>query len=163
MLARSASRQKEFAIRVALGVTRRRLVAQLVTESVLLSVVGGALGLLLAYWGLKGFIALSPGDIPRVEEIGLDRLVTAFTMGVSLVTGLIFGLAPALQASKPDLSDSLKEGGRTTSGVRHNRLRGLFVVSEVTLAVVLLVGAGLMIRSFLRLNEVDPGFQSNNL
>ena len=163
LLVRSASRRKEFAVRVSLGATRARLVRQLVTENMLLSFAGGAFGLALAYWGVKGLVSISPSDIPRVEEIGLDRWVTAFTAAVSLATGLIFGLAPAMQASRADLADALKEGGRTTPGRAHSRMRGLFVISEVALALVLLIGAGLMIRTLVRLHEVNPGFNSDNV
>ena len=163
LLARSASRQREFAIRTALGASRARVIKQLLTESVLLSLAGGAVGLLLGFLGVKGLISISPGDIPRSEDIGLDRWVAAFTLMISVVTGVVFGLAPALQVSKTDLNESLKEGGRTTSGVRHNRVRSLLVVSEIALALVLLIGAGLMIRSFTRLTEVRPGFNSHNV
>ncbi|HSB11999.1 MAG TPA: ABC transporter permease [Blastocatellia bacterium] len=163
LLARSASRQKEFAIRSVLGASRFRVIRQLLTESISLSLAGGVIGLLLAYWGVKTLISISPGDIPRTEQIGLDRWVAAFTVLISVATGLVFGLAPALQVSRPDLNEALKEGGRTTSSLRNNRLRGLLVVSEIALALVLLIGAGLMIRSFARLHEVNPGFNSKNV
>lgn len=163
LLARSASRQREFAIRSALGASRARVIRQLLTESVLLSMVGGAIGLLLAYWGVKALISISPGDIPRTEQIGLDRWVAVFTVSISVATGVMFGLAPSLQVSRVDLNEALKEGGRTTSGVRSSRMRGVLVVSEIALALVLLIGAGLMIRSFIRLHEVNPGFSSRNV
>jgi predicted permease len=162
LLARATTRQKEIAIRTALGASRRRIVRQLLTESVLLSVAGGALGLLLARWGVKLIIAISPNSIPRSREINLDGRVLAFTVGVSVLTGIIFGLVPALQSSKPDLNETLKDAGRGSTGSRH-LFRGGLVVSEVALTLVLLVGAGLMIRSFYRLQQVDPGFNYDHL
>ncbi|HEX8775383.1 MAG TPA: ABC transporter permease [Pyrinomonadaceae bacterium] len=164
LLARVSARHKEVAIRIALGASRLRLIRQLLTESIMLAGLGGMLGLLLAYWGIDLLIALSPADVPRLEEIGLHGPVFAWTLLVSLLTGLLFGLAPALQASKPDLNEALKEsGGRTTGGVGRSRLRNMLVVSEVALALVLLVGAGLMIRSFMRLQQTSPGFEPKNL
>ncbi|HXG68904.1 MAG TPA: ABC transporter permease [Blastocatellia bacterium] len=164
LLARAAGRQREVALRLALGASRFRLVRQFLTESVLLSMFSGALGLVLALWGLDFLKAVSPGDIPRLNEIGLDFRALGFTLGISLLTGLLFGIAPALQASNLDLNEALKEGGRSaTVGFRRQRLRSLFVVAEVALALVLLIGAGLLIRSFLRLQEVKPGFDPNNV
>ena len=162
LLARATNRQKEMAIRTALGASRTRIVRQLLTESLLLSFAGGALGLLAAHWGVKLIIAVSPDSIPRFREIGLDARVLAFTLGVSLLTGMIFGLAPALQASRPDLNETLKEAGRGSTGRRHI-MRSVLVVSEVALTLVLLIGAGLMIRSFYGLQRVDPGFVPDNL
>ena len=162
LLARAATRQKEIAIRTALGASRGRIVRQLLTESVLLSLVGGSLGLLAARWGVKLIVAVSPNSIPRSREIDLDGRVLAFTIGISLLTGIIFGLVPALQASKPDLNETLKDAGRGSTGRRHVFRSGL-VVSEVALTLILLIGAGLMIRSFYRLQQVDPGFNYNRL
>ena len=162
LLARATNRQKEIAIRTALGASRARIVRQLLTESLLLSFAGGALGLALAQAGVKLIVAISPNSIPRSSEIGLDLRVVAFTFAVSLLTGAIFGLAPAIQASKPDLNETLKEAGRGSTGRRHF-LRSALVVSEVALTLVLLIGAGLMIRSFYHLQRVDPGFVPDNL
>jgi putative ABC transport system permease protein len=162
LLSRAAARQKEFALRAALGAGRMRLIRQVLTESVLLAFIGGLSGVLLAYWGIHWLVAFGP-DIPRLSEIGIDLRVLAFTFAVSLMTGLFFGLIPALQASRPDLNDALKEGSRGSTGGRSRTVRNLFVVSEVSLALVLLIGAGLMIRSFLRLQSVDTGLKPQNL
>ena len=164
LLARSTARQKEIAIRTALGARRGRIVQQLLTESVMLSLTGGALGLLFAFWGVGVLTSLSPGSIPRVSEIGVDGRVLVFTLGVSVLTGIIFGLLPALQVSNPNLNETLKEGGRSSAeGTRGGRLRGALAVIEVALALVLLIGAGLMARSFLRLQEVNPGFDARRV
>jgi putative ABC transport system permease protein len=161
LLARAALRQKEIAIRSALGAGRWRVVRQLLTESVLLSVIGGVIGLALAHWGIRALISLNEDRIPRAAEISIDARVLLFTAGVALLTGVLFGLFPALQTSKSDLHAVLKEGGR--SGSARRSVRGLFVVAEVALAIVLLVGAGLLLKSFQKLQEVDPGFRPDNL
>jgi len=164
LLARSATRRKEVAIRAALGAGRLRLVRQLLTESLLLALLGGGFGLLLSLFGVDLLVALNHGNIPRWQEIGVDGRVLTFTLAVSLMTSALFGLAPALQSSKIELTAALKEGGRSSvSGFRSFGLRNLLVVSEVALALVLLVGAGLLLRSFARLLEVNLGFQPQNL
>jgi predicted permease len=158
LLARAAGRRKEMGIRTSLGAGRGRLVRQLLTESLVLALAGGALGLLLAHTGVQVLLALGPRDLPRLESIALDGRVLAFSAAVCLGTGLVFGLAPALAISR-DLQGSLRDGGRgATEGIGRHRARGLLVVSEMALAMVLLIGAGLMIRSFARLRAVDPGF-----
>lgn len=164
LLARSAARHKEIAIRAALGAGSSRVVRQFLTESGLLAGLGGGAGLLLAWWGIRLLVALSPPELPRVETVGLDWHVLIFALGVTLGAGLIFGLAPALHAATPNLSQTLKDGERGSSdGIGRNRMRSLLVASEFTFALVLLVGAGLMIRSFLALRSIDPGFNPHNL
>jgi putative ABC transport system permease protein len=159
LLASAATRQKEMAIRTALGASRFRVLRQLLTESLMLAFAGGAMGLLLAIWGVALITKLLPQDFPRLTEINLDWRVLAFTLVASVLTGILFGLAPALQISRTDVQESLKESGRgSSSGRRHNRLRNLLIVGEVALSVVLLVGAGLLFRSFLQLQAVNTGF-----
>jgi predicted permease len=168
LLARATTRRKEIAVRTALGAGRGRLVRQLLTESVLLAGMGGAMGLLLAFAGVRLLVGGIPSEITNSltgwKNIGINGWVLGFTLGVTLVTGLVFGLVPALHASKPDLNESLKEGGRGGSeGGGLKRLRNLLVIFEVATALVLLIGAGLLIRSFMRLQEVDPGFRPGNV
>ncbi len=163
-LARGAARQKEIAIRNALGASRLRIIRQLLTESVLLSLLGGTCGLVLSIWLVDLLVAISPSDAPRFDEISLDGRVLGFTAIVACLTGVIFGLAPALAASKLDLNSTLQEGGRSaTEGNRRNRVRSLLVVSEIALSLMLLVGAGLLIKSFMRLSEIHPGFNPENV
>ncbi|MFL6584248.1 MAG: ABC transporter permease [Chthoniobacterales bacterium] len=164
LLARASSRRREIAIRSALGASRIRIVRQLLTENVLLSLVGGACGLLFAFWGIDALLALSPGNIPRLDSIRIDREVLLFTLALSVMTGVIFGLAPALSVSKPQLNDTLKEGGRgSAESARGRQLRNGLAAAEIALSLVLLVGAGLLIRSFLHLQQVNPGFSPDHL
>ncbi|HYK87438.1 MAG TPA: ABC transporter permease [Acidobacteriota bacterium] len=163
MLARAAGRQPEIALRIALGAGRWRLVRQLFTESLLVSFAGGTAGVLLALWGVQPLLSLAPdGTIPRTEMIRMDGWVLAFTMCMSLATGMIFGLVPAFQTAGRGLREAVNRGGRTFTG-RHESLRGALVIAEIALALVLLAGAGLMLRSFLRLRAVDPGFRAENV
>jgi putative ABC transport system permease protein len=164
LLARAAARQQEIAVRRALGADRFRLIRQFLTESILLALAGGAFGSLLAMWGVELLVRLSPGNIPRLDEVRLNWQVFLFTFGISVLTGMIFGLIPALHATNPNLTESLKEGGRSaTEGRRGARLRNALVVAEIAIALVLLVGAGLMIKSFMRLQGVDPGFKPERI
>jgi predicted permease len=168
LLTRATSRQKEVAIRSALGAGWRRLVRQLLIESVLLALIGGALGLLIAEASLMVVRTVNPGNIPRIDVIGIDGRVLAFTLGLSILTGLLFGLAPAIRAVRVDLNTGLKAGGRSTQGdggfgTSRRRLRSLLIVSEVAFSLMLLIGAGLLIRSFVRLQQVSPGFNPENV
>jgi len=163
LLARATARQQEMAVRAALGATRGRLLRQMLTESLLLAITGGALGLLLALWGRSFLLALSPADLPRAGEVGLDSRMLLFTLALSVLAGLVFGLAPAWQTTKTDLAVALKEGGRGSAGGASQRLRGALVAAEIALALTLLVGAGLLVKSFTRLQQVNPGFEANHL
>lgn len=164
LLARAGAREREFAIRLALGAGRMQLLRQMLTESVLLSVIGGALGVLLAIWGLDLLRAIGAQTVPRLAEVNIDLRVLLVTLGVAVITGIIFGLIPALATGKPELTEALKEGGRgSTTGLRRNRLRNALIVSEVALALVLLVGASLLLKSFVKLQNVDPGFNPKNV
>jgi len=167
MLTRSLARHKEVAIRAALGASRWRVIRQLLTESVLLSVAGGVAGLLIAYWGISGVVAILPDTqlnaLPFLRSLHIDRSILLFSFGLSLLTGIVFGLAPALQSSRPDLNEVLKEGGRNTAGGSGHRLRSALVMTEIALAVVLLVGAGLMMKSLLRLLQSNVGFNPERL
>ena len=163
LLARAAARESEMAVRTALGAGRTRLVRQLLTESIILSVVGGACGLLLAVWGVELLVSLEPQGVPRLGEVRVDGMVMAFTTALAIFTGIIFGLVPAFQATRAAVSDSLKEAGRGAVTSRGGaRVRGALVVAEMALAVTLLAGAGLLIRSFATLAAVDPGFDVEN-
>ena len=163
MLVRASVREKELAIRAAMGAGRGRLVLQMIAESLLLAIVGGAAGLLLAYLAITPIKTLSAGSIPRVADVTLDRTVLAFAFLVSVATGLLFGLAPAWQASRGGVGAVLKEGGRGSTGARGHRVRAALLVVEVALSLVLLVGASLLLRSFARLTHVDPGFAANEV
>jgi putative ABC transport system permease protein len=162
LLVRASTRRREMSVRVALGANRWRVIRQLLTESLLLALVGATLGVLLAHWGTSFIAKQLPGGIPRLDQAGVDLRVLFFTLGLSTVTGLLFGLAPAVQASRLNLTDSLKEGDRGSSG-RRQYLRSVLVVGEVALTLTLLVGAGLLIQSFRRVMQVDPGFRSENV
>lgn len=164
LLARAAEREREFVIRAALGAARWRLIRQLLTESLLVSFAGGLVAVLLAIWGTSVLVALKPDNLPRLQEIGVDGRALGFTLGLSLLTGVIFGLLPALTASRSGVNEVLKEGGRAaTAGGARQRLRSTFVVVELAVALILLVGAGLLIKSFWKLRAVEPGFQTDRL
>lgn len=168
LLVRATGRKREFAIRAAMGAGRMRIIGQLLTESVLLSLTGGVLGLILGYVGVRALLAVSPGGIPRIGENGadvsLDWRVLLFTLGVSLITGILFGLAPAFSASRPDLNTTLKESSnRSGTGFRSGIARSILVVSEVSLALVLLIGAALLIRTYVALRAVKPGFDTHHV
>ncbi len=163
LLARAAARQKEIAVRTALGARRWRIIRQLLTESLLLSVVGGAFGLLIGYWGVKALVALNEDRIPRAHEISLDWKVLLFTFGISILTGILFGIVPALQTTKTDLHETLKEGGRNAAATTKQWIRSSLVVVEIALALAVLVGAGLLVKSFLHVQQVNPGFNPEGM
>ncbi|MEY2572536.1 MAG: hypothetical protein QOJ87_749 [Verrucomicrobiota bacterium] len=163
LLARSAARQKEIAIRAAMGASRGRVLRQMLTESVLLSAIGGIAGLLLSIWLTDLLMSIVPEGAPRLDQVGIDYRVLTFALGVSALTGILFGIVPALQASKLDVTSALKEGGRGAEGHRRTSARSLLLIGEVALSLVLLVGAGLLIKSFMRLQEVRPGFNPHNV
>jgi predicted permease len=164
LLARASARQREIAVRLALGAPRLRVIRQLITESLILSLTGGALGLALAFGGVHALVSLLPADFPRAHDIHVSGPVLAFTLLVSVLTGVLFGLAPALQASRTDPKNGLQQGSRTSTATRpQNRLRSALVVAEVSLACVLLIGAGLMLRTFLNLIHLDPGFREDHV
>ncbi len=168
LLVRASGRKREFAIRAAMGAGRVRIIRQLLTESIVLSLVGGILGLILGYAGVRALLAVSPAGLPRIGEhgaaVGVDWRVLAFTLGMALLTGILFGLFPAIGASRPDLNTTLKESSnRSGSGFRQNKARSLLVISEVSLALVLLIGAALLIRTFIALRQVNPGFDPRNV
>ena len=164
LLARAAAREREIAIRVALGAGRLRLLKQVFTESVLLSLIGGAAGVLLAVWGVELLKTIGAQTVPRLRDVNVDVVVLGVTLAICVGTGMIFGLAPGLASARPELTEALKEGGRSSSqGKRRNRLRNGLVIAEVALALVLLSGAGLLIKSFARLQNVDPGFNPRNV
>ncbi|HLQ78170.1 MAG TPA: ABC transporter permease, partial [Terriglobia bacterium] len=162
LLARSTGRTREFAVRAALGASQRRVVRQLLTESLLLAFASGTLGLILAALGTRAALSILPAALPRAEDIGVDTRVLLFTLAISLLAGVLFGLVPALKMSKPNVQETLKEGGRGVSGGRH-RMQGILVVAELAMALVLLAGSGLMIRSLARLWRIDPGFNAHNV
>jgi putative ABC transport system permease protein len=164
LLARAGAREREFAIRLALGAGRMQLVRQMLSESILLALVGAAAGVLLAIWGLNLLRSIGAQTVPRLAEVNLDLRVLLVTLGTAVATGIVIGIVPALASGKPELTEALKEGGRgATSGLRRNRLRNALVISEVALALVLLVGASLLLKSFVRLQNVHPGFESKNV
>ncbi len=164
LLARATAREREMAIRVAVGASRARLVRQALTESVVLAIFGGGVGVFLAIWAIDLVKSIGTETIPRLSEVHIDGTVLLVTLAVAIGTGLIFGLVPGLASGKPDLTESLKEGGRgSTAGRRHNRLRNALVIAEVALALVLLTGAGLLLKSFVRLQNVNPGFNPRNV
>ena len=158
LLGRGAARQREIAVRAALGAGRGRLIRQLLTESILLALVGGALGLLIAYIGVRGLLAATPRNVPLIEQVRIDGMVLGFNGLISLLTGLLFGLVPAWQVSRADLHGTLKEGSRGSAGSAQHRMRNVLVVAEIALSMILLAGAGLMLRSFFRVLAADPGF-----
>src|SRR5207237_358001 len=162
MLARSTGRSREFAIRAALGAGHGRLIRQLLTESILLAIAGGGLGLLLAHWATAATLSILPQQLPRAAEISIDTRVLLFTLSISLLAGILFGLAPALKSSHPRLHETINETGRGSSAGRH-RAQSVFVILEMAMALILLIGAGLTIRSLAAVWNVDPGFRPDHV
>jgi putative ABC transport system permease protein len=162
-LARAAERQKEIALRTALGASKSRVVRQLLTESLILSIAGGLAGITLAAWSTDFLIAIAPGDLPRLQSTQVDARVLLFALATSIITGILLGLIPAWRAANPDLQKSLKEGETRSASAPRQALRKALVVSEVTLALVLLCGAGLLIRTLWKLNSVNPGFDPDKV
>ncbi|HEX8146504.1 MAG TPA: ABC transporter permease [Pyrinomonadaceae bacterium] len=165
LLSRVAAREKEIALRTALGARRTRVIRQLLTESLLLSLLGSGLGLLVAWWGIGALVAISPRDLVSLQNVGINTTVLAWTLGVTLLTSVLFGIVPALEATRLNLNDALKEGGKggDAQGSRSRRLRGFLVVGEVALALMLLAGAGLLVKSFAQLRKIDTGFETENV
>ena len=165
LLSRVAAREREIALRTALGARRSRVIRQLLTESLLLSLLGSALGLLVAWWGIRALVAISPRDLVSLQNVGINTTVLLWTLGVTLLTSVLFGVAPALEATRLNLSDALKEGGKGSDaqGSRSRRLRGALVVGEVALALMLLAGAGLLVKSFMQLRQINTGFETENV
>ncbi len=163
LMARATAREREIAVRAALGAGRRRIVRQLLTESLLLAAISSTAGIVLAKWAIDALGLLGPEQLPRLQAINIDARILLFTLGLTVLTGVLFGLAPTLQAGQINLNELLKEGGRSGAGTRERRLRDVLVVAEVALALVLLVGAGLLVRSFWKLQQVDPGFNADGV
>jgi len=163
LLARSAAREREIAIRIALGASRGQLVRQLLIETCLLSIIGGAAGLLLAWWSVDALVALGPRNLPRLDNVSVDTRVVGFTLALSVLTSLAFGIVPALKTSRPDIEEALKDASRSSTGARNQKLRAAFVISQFALSLVLLAGAGLLIRSFTHVAGINPGFDPNRV
>ncbi|MCH7717273.1 MAG: ABC transporter permease [Gemmatimonadetes bacterium] len=163
LLVRAASREREIAVRAALGGGRGRIIRQMLTESAVFSIAGGTLGLVLAWWGNRALVTMRPENLPRLETIGIDGTVLAFTAGATVLAAVLFGMAPALKAASPDLANALRDRSSDAGGTRGNKIRTILVVTEVALSLVLLVGAGLMLRSFSNIRQVEPGFDAENV
>ena len=162
LMARASAREREIAIRMALGASRGRLIRQLLSESILLAIIGGAFGLILAIAGGNLLMKLSPTRIPLANDLGVNASVLLFTFAIACLTGLLFGLFPAIRILKPDLNSTLKDGGRSNASSSGRRIRNILVISEIAITMVLLIGAGLLLKSFFRLQQIDPGFKTDN-